>query len=478
MACVRHSNGWRSVSNLALICLFLLVLPQSLTGQQYELRGGFTVQGFLNNGENPFWDYSNTLGMISSETAVLGVLDGYYRTYLTEDSDLEVGATAFTDLYSGGKNNLRFNEYFASYKWRNFRATAGARARPERYFGISSVNGDIIWSNNARPMPGMEVGTVTPWQVLPWLGIEGSLAHFWLENDRFVTGAYVHYKYLTLNFNLSESSLLRIGLQHYAQWGGISPESGSQPAGFGDYWKVFFGQRGDEGFQDDGDQLALGNHVGSYQIEYRHKFYDGSISGYYQTLIEDSSGASLQNLADGVFGVFWELPERSAIRGLIYEYVQTTVQSGPPGSRNGEDDYFNHGVYENGWTYKERVIGLPYFTTISDFSVLPRGDAIINNRVTAHHLGARVSSFDENWDFRFMASIVKNRGRYKEPFDPVDNALYSHARIRRLINDNMQIGFTIGSDISRTSPDNFAVSLSFKYLLGETLRIVPEELQQ
>ena len=240
-------NRFKKLASRPVLYLWLLLLafPLNGIGQQYELNGGVTLQGFANNGQNPFWDYSNTLGMVSQDTEFLAVLNGFYRTYLSEESDLEVGATFFMDIYSGGQNNIRANEYFAAWKWRNFRATVGARARPELFMGISSVNGDIVWSNNARPMPGMEVGTVTPWNVLPWLGLEGALAHFWLENDRYVTGAYVHYKYLTLNFYLSENSTLKLGLQHHAQWGGISPESGSQSAGFSDYWKVFFGQRGD-----------------------------------------------------------------------------------------------------------------------------------------------------------------------------------------------------------------------------------------
>ena len=237
---------------------------------------------------------------------------------------------------------------------------------------------------------------------------------------------------------------------------------------------MFFGQRGDEGFNDDGDQLAIGNHIGSYQLQYRYQFYDGALTTYFQTIFDDSSGASLQNLADGVFGVFWELPENSAVRGLLYEYVQTTVQSGSPGSRGGNDDYFNHGVYRSGWTYKQRVIGLPFFTVDQDAILGPQITQLNNTRITAHHLGMRISSFDENWDFRIKGSLVKNYGRYLAPFDPVENVFYGHVRIRRLINEQMQIGFSLGSDLSRQTPDNFAASLSFRYALGESLRIIPE----
>jgi hypothetical protein len=170
-------------------------------------------------------------------------------------------------------------------------------------------------------------------------------------------------------------------------------------------------------------------------------------------------------MADGAYGIFWELPDYSALRGLIYEYVQTTVQSGPLGSRNGADDYFNHYVYESGWTYKDRVVGLPFFTTAEG---LP---PIINNRISAHHLGARIVSFDEKWDIRLMASYTINKGRYEVPYDPVENILYAHARILYDLKETMQLGFSIGTDVSSVQEDNFGIGLSFRYMFGERFRM-------
>ncbi|MDM9631130.1 capsule assembly Wzi family protein [Robiginitalea aurantiaca] len=460
---LKTHNKFNSVSTLFSGFCFLILISTTGLSAQYELQADLYLKGFINNGSNPFWEYSNTLGMVSEDTEVLAMANGYYRRYLSQTTEIEIGASLFTDLYSGGNNKVSGNEYYASFIWETFRITGGARARPERYMGISSVNGNIVWSNNARPMPGVEIQTLEPLQVFPWLGLEGNLAHFWLNNDRYVTGAYVHYKNLTLNFTLSDVSTLRAGIEHFAQWGGISPESGSQSAGFGDYWKVFFGLRGDEGTQE--DVIAIGNHVGSYQLEYSHELNNGSLTGYIQTIWDDVSGVSLQNLADGVFGVFWELPDYSALRGLVYEYVQTTYQSGPQGITNGNDDYFNHNVYRSGWTYKDRVVGLPYFTTADG---LP---PIINTRIIAHHLGARIQSFDEKWDLRLMGSYTINKGRYDAPFNPEENVFYAHARVFYALRETMQLGFSIGTDVSSVKQDNFGIGLSFRYMIGERFRM-------
>jgi hypothetical protein len=230
---------------------------------------------------------------------------------------------------------------------------------------------------------------------------------------------------------------------------------------------VFFGSPGEEAFSINPGIPALGNHIGSYQFEYHQELYDGSFSVYHQHLFEDGSGARFENFGDGVWGVFWELPENSAVRGLVYEFVRTTDQSGPP-PPPGDDNYFNHYIYESGWTYNSRTIGVPFLIATEEIP------AFNNNRVTAHHLGARISSFDENWDFRVMTSLVKNRGTWENPFETDETVFYGHVRARRLINEQMQVGLTVGTDVSSINPDNFAVGVSFNYVIGESLRIIPE----
>jgi hypothetical protein len=111
------------------------------------------------------------------------------------------------------------------------------------------------------------------------------------------------------------------------------------------------------------------------------------------------------------------------------------------------------------------VVGLPFFTTAGS---LP---TIINNRIAAHHLGARIMSFDEKWDIRLMASYTINRGRYVAPFDPEEDILYAHARFLYSLKESMQLGFSIGTDVSSVQSDNFGIGLSFRYMFGERFRM-------
>ena len=89
------------------------------------------------------------------------------------------------------------------------------------------------------------------------------------------------------------------------------------------------------------DEPALGNHLGSYQIQYSQELNNGAFSLYYQHLFENSEGLKFQNFPDGVWGIFWELPDYSAVRGLIYEFVHTKDNNAPTSSLEPQD-YFNH----------------------------------------------------------------------------------------------------------------------------------------
>ena len=458
---MKISNYFPAIS-LSDSILFILAfwLPFTVFSQ-YEYEIGLKAEGFYNNTQNPFWFYSNELGMVSPETQALGVLDGHYKRLLGENFDLEVGGSLFFDYSDEADTKIRGNEYHASLGWKVFRFTAGARARPEKMLGISSVNGDILWSNNARAIPGMELYTIAPFWLTSWLGLEGGLSHYWLNDDRYVQNPYLHYKFLTLNFQLSERSLLKFGLHHYAQWGGESPAIGELPNSFSDFVKVFFSAAGDQDSDLGEQQNVLGNQLGSWRIKYRYALEAGAISVYFQNLFDNTSGLEFNNFPDGVWGAFWELSESSIIKGVLYEYVQTTWLR-DNGNGTG-DNYFNNFIYRSGWTYFNRVIGLPFITPASEFP------GMINNRITSHHLGVRAQV--SNLDIRFMGSYTKNAGLTRIPYDPIENVFYTQLQLQYPLWEYAQVGLQLGADLSDVNGENIGVGLSFRYALGETYRM-------
>jgi len=429
---------------------------------QYEYEIGVEARGYLNNGQNPFWFYSNQMGMVSEQTTALGLLDGHYKRLLGEYFDIEVGGSLFFDYADKADNQIRGNEYYATLGWNVIRFTAGARARPERMLGISSVNGDVLWSNNARAIPGVELYMAAPFWITRWLGIEAGISHFWLNDERFVQDPYIHYKYGSLNFQLSERSLLKFGLQHYAQWGGVSPESGPQPSSFSDFIRVFFGASGDTSATEPDQVNVLGNQLGSWRLNYQYTLEDSELSFYFQNLFENTSGLELNNFPDGVWGAFWQFPENSPVRGILYEYSQTTWLRSS-GNGNGENYFNNGGTYRSGWTYFDRVIGTPFIEPDPD------RPGVRNNRFVAHHLGLRAAL--SKLDIKFLGSYISYIGSGNQTNDPAENIIRTQILFQYPFGEYATLGFHLGGDFSDLNNEIFGAGLSFSYAIGESYRM-------
>jgi len=435
-------------------CILFPVLAHS----QFLWHAQLEQKGFLSGSGNSFWTTANQLGSIRNETLSLTALSGTYQTYLGELSDLKIGASGFYDYASSSESRLILNEAYFSAAWWVIETSVGLRAGEEINQGLSSVNGDLLWSNNTRPLPGIEIRTRNPMKPWRWIGMEGALAHYWLSNERFVKNAYIHHKYLGLFFSPTESSVFKASLHHYAQWGGTNPETGPQPTSFEDLLLVFFGQTGTK-ITATGDQTgALGNHIGSYHLLYQHFLNEGHLEWYYQAVFEGSSGKESGNYPDGLYGMYWDLGENSMLKGLLLEYIQTTWQGGVAVN----DNYFNHGTYRSGWTYRNRSLGIPFFTydaTLPGFT---------NNSIAAFHLGAHAIINDV--DYQLRASYVKNQGTRSAPFNPEENTLYTQVIMGKQLNERLRLGVSLGADFSNLKDSNVTLGLSLRYRYEESFR--------
>jgi hypothetical protein len=440
--------------NKALRYSFFSLLPLLVNGQ-FLWNAEVSQEGFLSGNNNSFWSTSNNLGIVRPETLSLTSLNATYQRYLGELSDLKIGASAFYDY--GGKDGSRIgvNEAFVSVAWWVIETSLGPRARAEMHQGLSAVNGDILWSNNSRPPPGVEIRTRNPMKPWRWIGMEGALAHYWLGKERYVQNSFIHHKYLGLYFSPTESSVFKARLHHYAQWGGTSPETGTQPTSFKDLVLVFFGQTNSSTGDSTG---ALGNHIGSYHLLYQYFMPSGHLEWYYQAMFEGSAGKESGNYPDGLYGFYWDSGESSLLRGLLVEYIQTSWQGGVAIN----DNYFNHGTYRSGWTYQNNGLGIPFFTFNKD---LP---GFTNNRISAFHLGAR-AVINES-DYLLRASYVKNMGLRDLPYNPTENTIYTQLQMNRPIGDRLTFGVAVGADFSNLNDSNFTIGVALRYKYEEAFR--------
>ncbi len=379
----------------------------------------------------PYWNMSNHFGKYSCAPFewIAGLKVGAVDTSGSVLS-IEYGG----ELYNryGYQNELVLHQGYAEIKTPLLTFRAG---RKEEMIGNQDSvlsSGGSVWSGNARPMPKLVLST--PGYVdLPftkgYVEINGSLAHGWFENDRYVDNIYLHQKHAHIRFGGDFWLNVSLGLIHFAQWGGVSPDErfGELPSDLEAFKRVFLAKSGDAGTVDNKEVLnSLGNHLGArnYRIDYKGEKL--SVGFYFQTMFEDNSGMSKLLYEDGVKGlVILANNKERIVNHLVLEYIQTTWQSGPlhdltgAVKLKGNDNYFNHGIYQDGWSYFGMTLGTPLITSplFNNKNVI----GMTNNRVKGYHIGWGGNIHGLNYRTLFTYSI--NKGTYKEPFEKDRNQI-------------------------------------------------------
>jgi hypothetical protein len=182
---------------------------------------------------------------------------------------------------------------------------------------------------------------------------------------------------------------------------------------------------------------------------------DYKISGYWQNLSEDGPVriiGTTMNKPDGLWGISIRNTRFPFIKGILYEFLETTDQSGPYLEKDGiiyggNDNYFNNMIYQNGWTYFSRTIGTPFIT-----SPIYNKDGkvyIINNRVEVHHFG--IEGDVSGYRYKVLSSFSKNYGSYIYPYPemiPNTSVLFEVNKQFPEIS-NIEVGCSIGGDFGK-----------------------------
>ena len=287
---------------------------------------------------------------------------------------------------------------------------------------------------------------------------------------------------ITINSRVSISG----GLEHIAQWGGYSDRWGAQPSSLVDYFRVFFAMHGGEDALDTDKINVLGNHMGREYIRIDWTADRFGIVLQYDKPFEDGSGLRLLNVPDGVWSVKLDLKKKSFVNEIVYEYVNTTWQSGPFHDRpatleekwnqdpsysyygrvvlRGCDNYFANGVYNSGWTYNGRIIGLPLIGGLV-FDKNGRVTDVSCSRVRAHHIGI-AGNFTEGCPYKFKATCSRSYGRYgqsdKSIFasSPLQLSMAMEVGIQNNVT-RLPVDFWVGvySDLGQLYQDSFGLTL-------------------
>lgn len=390
-----------------------------------ELTGSFDSRVFISENRLPFWMFTNTQGFLG-QTSDYGVSVFAKAKYkLSDNSSLSTGLGAYSS--DGFNDDVRRKDIYIDYinKW--FQVSLGAKSEPITMSGLSTINDNILFTGNARPIPGIILSNSNSIPLSTKFSLDAELAHYNLNDTRRTEGARIHYKMLGINWQISDKSFFSVALRHYVQWGGTLEDGTKLPEDLNAFVRVFAGANG--GNIDNPNEAinALGNHLGSYKVDYFRQLKTGTLNIYHQSLFDDRSGRELNNFPDGVWGIHLDLKEDNLIKEVVYEYIQTVSQSGRPratvggNQQSGGDNYFRNGIYPSGWTYEGAIIGLPFINPFGN-TTTPG-----NNRMIGHHFG--IAGSFKSVDFKIKATYVQNLGTYGSPIEPRQKALYGYGEL-------------------------------------------------
>ena len=410
----------------------------------------------------PFWFSANQNGKIEAAGSFLNFSDLYIgQDYPAADSafSLTWGGNVVAAL--GEKNYFQVNRFFAGISFKGWELKGGMFYDAVRYAGLSTSNGNISRSHNARPYPLIRVST-RGYKLAPifsnWLTFKAEYDEGILNDNRFVDKARMHHKSFYLRIQPAKSWEISAGLEHFVMWNGTSADEqeGRLPSGFDAYLRYIFGLKGNEDFNLNDILNVAGNQLGTWQLEAQKHFSGADVTFYVSHYFEDYSGVNWRNWRDNLLGLHIGFKVRERIlNDFVYEFTNTRNQSIVGKIWQGPDNYFNHGIYRSGYTYHQQVIGSPLIFPVVLRDGIARG--VRSNRFFAHHLGicGKLSNY-LHW--KGMLTYIEHWGTYGSPYNTYRKQL-SGLLEAEYINPGfpVELGLSLSADAGNTISKNGAV---------------------
>ena len=399
------------------------------------------------SGTMPFWAVSNQNGIMPDYNGGLAVVQAYKPFDESKTFQWKAGVSLAANLQNdpvsltGLPVKPMVDELYAGARWTVLRADVGMVHREREFLGsdvllgsLSANDGHIIESTNARAMPGYRL-ILEPWAI-PFTGKHLLISGVWGDlktlDDRYMKDAFVHRLQAYLTYDSCNHFYIRIGLDHYALWGGTSPDGRSMNLTLGNYFRMATGRHaGSDGTLS--DQInVIGDHGGAEELRMGWRYDDFDVTFQYEKPYSDKSGMRFNNLPDGAYTLHFSFKDKDRwVSDVLAEFHYTMWQSGCKHEAEldadgniipwhegfyifGGDSYFTNGEYASGWTHFGRCIGGPLFLTRKYEDGYSR---VYNNRYVAYHLGVSGKLFLKA-PYRLMLTYSRNCGVYNSPLVP------------------------------------------------------------
>ena len=441
------------------LILILSIIFSCLTvyAQNWKIDWNSSAHASVGSGDYlPFWQRTYQGGIMpysSFGLVTTGADVSYTAKYgFSFDAGANLaGALAMNNPVHSTKVYGMVDRLYLSGSWKMLHLDIGKKPRQRELGDLSITGGNLVITGYARNIPG--VNAWTDWihfEKNHLFALKGNFAHYQLNDLRYIQDARVHNKSLAVKFGFRDIVELEAGLDHWVQWGGVSPILGPRPDSFRDLIRVMFGSNGGEDASLPDQQNALGNHLGREYVRINWNASDFKLKLQYDMPYDDGNNIiQTQTFPDGVWSFNLSFDKRDAlITDFVYEYIHTTWQSGDTHDRpateeemtkdygkyvywqdpehhyygrmvlGGRDNYFNNYEYWSGWTYHGTTIGLPLLLPSA-----PSEDGItygiVSNRVRAHHFG--VKGMIAKLPYMLKATYSSNWGRYSNDSESVFN---------------------------------------------------------
>lgn len=482
-------------------------------------QSGWTVQwqgnAYLNGSTGeylPFWQRTGHDGILpyTSSAVLTAGTDLKYKAdngiFFETGANLAGQAMTESPWNSGGTRGI-VDRLYISAGWKVLHLDVGMKPRMRELGDLSLTGGNIVFTGNARNMPGLNAWSDWIWfEKGHWFGVKGNFAHYQMIDSRYISDAMLHNKSFAFKVALGRKVDFEAGLDHWVQWGGISPTAGKRPSSFSDYLKVILAKRGGDDATLSDQLNALGNHFGREYVRLTWRAAAFDMVFQYDLPFEDGGQViKLEPFPDGVYTLKFSFKEsQRLVNEILYEFVNTTWQSGPVHDRpateeemtkdygkyvhwqdpdhhyygrmvpGGRDDYFNNSEYKSGWTYYGRPLCLPLMIPFAPGEDgITRG--IISNRVRAHHVGIKGVAW--KLPYAFKATYSSNWGRYfgeGEGFfasRPKQLSLALEVELAEQVT-NIPVSFVVGAygDLGKVYRNSTGLSLRIIYGGSHSLR--------
>lgn len=418
MAFHTEQNGAFLACALCLAVLFFgggtEALHAQLRPNQFEVEVGATG---TTGSAVPFWLHAGTDGLVDPASSA-GRLRLRAEQRVESEGRWSVGYGAEMVGRASAHETVFFPTLYGAARYGFLQLRVGRKAETIGTVADELTSGSLGQSRNATPIPKVIVST-DGYTGVPfterWIEFKGRYADGLLPDRRYVEGAYLHQKTLYVRAGTPSPVQVYGGLVHDAMWGGTDPDFGRLPQSLNDYWRTIVALNAVDEAPEGEEAYIQGDHFGVIDFGVSVEVGSFTARAYRHFVYEDRDNLKFKSPQDGLLGI--ELadtrPNRWVDR-ILYEHLYTKWQNGPippdgpeRGGPGGRDDYYNHYIYESGWTLYGRTAGSPLITPFPSGN---EGGGIANNRVVGHHLG--IAGHLSMVGYRVLATYTRNYGTY------------------------------------------------------------------